>query len=1025
MARGDIRLISVDATNGPNFEIEIGGANLRYKVEIAAESRLLRADQFAHHTPQNYFSTGIVPAPVSGTLTWSLPAGIWPQLRTGLDSEGRIYCRVSILGPGVNVRNPPLGQEANAPAFTTSISPEAIFFTGLDPELIKDFEMAWNHIRIKATYPANGSLPTTAQATLVSRATGATLQVPLERESDTSRVFVSEPVFLHGYDGDIPSGFSRLRVNYTDIVTCTLENKTRDLEIRDLHALAAATNPGGVLLTHNGPSTVTVNPAANQVQELSVRLTGPGAVPIEGANIIWRIDGHSESFISTTDENGITSLEFMPDRKGKFSALTEGLLVGEAISRGQRNVTAIPEDNLFYSLLEQMPPQFTVNLIGPTTLSILEIGGEPFTGVFPGDQIYFEINLGDAEMARFASPPSTLTATVLDIDGGTHTVTLTKEVYDYKFVSRTALVLSTNSFHKKGDPITFSYQNHQVQAPFYFTQEDITFLEGRKALEELRQALSVARQSTSLTAEQKELMNVKFLMIVNALSFLNTTGVHSGFMAAIASKYLELISYPMEHLGQPVDVPANSQPLPSSVAHSAARYVRSVEQNELQAIFRHWIQVGNWTVFNTMFVVTIEVVKVLLSPLIGAYVLIGAKTIEGKKATMLERILGGLEAMTALIPLALVMARYGKAAKAFRRKVGYDDIRTGNLKMGQAIEQSTFTVPSITSANALNELTMAFNTSLLTESVNLKLAYYSNKNIQKLQATIRRHRNNLTNKRAELNTLLQREATQGPSPELTDEINWTKERINTLENDYIPANQAKLRHERQRNREATKKLDELYLGREMAREDLEFMRDEGLLPGSHDLFVGTPTHRLYEFQLNEQLSMTNSALATATGWRSAQPMEVVRAYRSTRWGRHPNFSVGPPMRDLPKPDHFNIDPTDLRAGDSKYYTHWPDEAFNPGTDLLSHPYIKDSVDTIVDTIEKGRLVQYTEIKRLMPGQPPSAIWNEVFNKDFYIFTPVDVPQRVQNLIKSSVMGAGRNLKFITVPADLDAWLRAI
>ena len=1024
MAIGDIRLINVNTTNGPNFEIEIGGNNLRYKVELASESRLLRADQFAHHTAQNYFSSGIVPSPVSGMLSWSVPPGVWPQLRTSLDSEGRVYCRVSILGAGVNVRNPPIGQEANAPVFTTSVSPEAIFFTGLDSEQVKDNEMAWNYIRIKATYPASGALPTSAQATLLSVATGEVLNVPLERDNSNSRVLVSEPVFLHGIDGDIQQTFTQIRVSYTDTLHCSLENKTKDLEIRDFHALPGATDPGGFRLSHNGPASVTIDPAQNQSSPVSVRMTGPGSVPIEGANIIWKIDGHIDSFISTTDENGVTNLEFLPDHKGKFSVLTDGLLLGEAVSRGQRTITAIPEENIYYSLLEQSPPQFSVHLVGPTTMAILQLGGEQYSNILTGDELYFEINLGDADMTGFSSLPVSLDATVRDVDGRILSVTLTREVYDYKFVSRTALILTTNSFHLNGTMVTFLYGNYQVQVPFYFTLEAVTAFEGKKVLQEFRPALSGALQSSSLTAEQRELITVRLQLNDNALSFLGNTATHPGFLAAIASKYLELINMPLEFLGQPVDVPANSLPLPSIVAHSTARYVRSVEQRELEAIFRHWIHVGTWSVFNGMFVFMLETVKFVLSPVIGAYVAISGKTIEGKKATLLERVLGGLDALTALIPVAIAISRYGRAAKAFRRKVGFD-VRAENLKMGQAIEQSTFKVPAITSANALDELTQAFNVTTRLESKNLKIAFYSNRNIEKLQGTLRRHRNNLANKRGELDTLLQREINNGPSPELTEEIRWTRERINKLENVDIPNRQTELRHELRRNREATKALDDLYVGREMAREDLEFLRDEGLIPGAHDQFVGTPANRLYEFQLNEQLSMTNSPLSIATGWRSAAPRSVVVPYRPTRWGTRPNFHVGDPMRSLPRPDHLNIDPNDLRIGDSKYFTHWPDEALNPGTDLLRHEFIKDRIDQIVNTVEKGRLVQYTEVKALMAGQPPSAIWNEVFNKQFYIFTPVDVPQRVQNVIRSSVMGAGRNLHFITVPTDLNAWLRAI
>jgi len=61
----------------------------------------------------------------------------------------------------------------------------------------------------------------------------------------------------------------------------------------------------------------------------------------------------------------------------------------------------------------------------------------------------------------------------------------------------------------------------------------------------------------------------------------------------------------------------------------------------------------------------------------------------------------------------------------------------------------------------------------------------------------------------------------------------------------------------------------------------------------------------------------------------------------------------------------------------------------------------------------------------MPNAPPSAVWRQVFRKEFYIFAPVDVPPRVADGLRASVMGAGQNLHFITVPVDLDAWLRAL
>jgi len=149
------------------------------------------------------------------------------------------------------------------------------------------------------------------------------------------------------------------------------------------------------------------------------------------------------------------------------------------------------------------------------------------------------------------------------------------------------------------------------------------------------------------------------------------------------------------------------------------------------------------------------------------------------------------------------------------------------------------------------------------------------------------------------------------------------------------------------------KLDELYLGREMAREDLEFLQLEGLIPGAHIKFNGTAANRIYEFQINEHLVDPSNP----TAWTEAHPRPVVAAYRQTRWGTRPHFEVGPPMRGLPRPDHMNIDPTDLRIADSKYFTWWPDEAYQAGADLMVHEFIADLIDQMVRTIEKGRLVQ--------------------------------------------------------------------
>jgi hypothetical protein len=1000
----------------PEFAITIGDGT-RYRVEITNQHQLIGVGgPVAAH-----YDSGIQSLPGGGTATYSMPPPAWQQLDK---SAGHLYFALTAAGPGGQIaRSFTPGHTQNAPRFSLTATAESIEFTSLDVAQTKTVEHAWKHIMLKATYPAAGTLPASASAALRSRETGDLINLILVPYEQNGRVFVSDPVFLHGADGDFQSGFQRIRVGYTDELTAQLDSQSRAIAIHDLPALAGAAHPGGFVLAHHGLQSITVDPANGQNSRIAARLTRDGGEPIAGARLIWRIEGHSTSFITTTDEDGISDLEFLPDRSGRFAVFTDGLMLGEQVSRGPRTVTVVPEDHVFYSLLEQDVPRFTVNLIAPTTIRMVQLGGQEYGYIVSGDELYFEVYLGDADLAQFAAPPDRLDTTLTDFDGNAQSVELTRDVYPYKFVSRSPITLTSYNTDRRGAPVGYSWRSYTIQLPMYIWDSDPMYWEGYKALNELRTVLIEARRHPGLSTAQAEALAVKSQLVANGMALLSVNHAEVGTVglaAGLAAKYLELVQYPIERLGQPIDVPASHMPLPQVLGQTPVRYVRSVEQAEIESIIRHWMHLGSTAVLNAAMVLMLETVKFILAPLIGAYTAVTGQTVEGQRASLLERVLGGIDAMLALIPVAMAVSRYGRAARSYRRQLAWDP-NLPDAPLQRIISDLPFQVPAIRSSSALTELSQAFRVSTRAEVVQLKKAFYSERNIQQLRRTIERHQTNLANKRSELDNLLQRETAQGPSPELSHDINRARGRINDLENQHIPNRRAELQHELTRHRQAARKLDELYLGREMAREDLEFLQQEGLIPGAHDKFNGTAANRIYEFQINEHLVDPS----TPTAWTEAHPRPVVAAYRPTRWGTRPHFEVGPPMRGLPRPDHMNIDPVDLRIGDSKYFTWWPDEAYQAGVDLMAHEFIADRIDQMVRTIEKGRLVQFTEIRRAMPNAPPSAVWRQVFQKEFYIFTPVDVPPRVADALRTSVMGAGQNLHFITVPVDLDAWLRAL
>ena len=214
-----------------------------------------------------------------------------------------------------------------------------------------------------------------------------------------------------------------------------------------------------------------------------------------------------------------------------------------------------------------------------------------------------------------------------------------------------------------------------------------------------------------------------------------------------------------------------------------------------------------------------------------------------------------------------------------------------------------------------------------------------------------------------------------------------------------------------------RKLDDISAGRRLDVERLRAMDEAKTLPAQDDAFDGVRSTRLYENQVQVELSGKNAA------WRGGNKFELRKPYQRTNWGK--GLDIAEKKTYAPEPDHVCYDPDSFAVGDSKYYAYWPEGDAYSALDQLGQARVEERATAVVDTIEKARLSQYEMLRNVSGDVPPSTLWKNVFERDIVIATPIDVPDYFVSMVRSRVMGAGRNVKFVTVAARLDTWANSI
>jgi hypothetical protein len=901
-----------------------------------------------------------------------------------------------------------------------------IGFTRLDPDAPLAEADVGQLLAVQIDAP--GAEPPCA-VTLRNPRTGQSIELMPERLAAGSAIWVTQPVLLHA-EAEVPVAADPTAQRIAPPALAgapgdTLSAACAGAEASLPVAAPAAAGPlcDGIVLSAAGAARVVLDLGAQAEPGITVRLADTLGRPVAGEALLWHMAGYEEALAIVTDDNGLATLSFAAGAAGRCVALVDGLLLADRIPRGSHQITVVPEDELLYPLMASGPVRFSVELRTPTLLAILGGDYKPAVALDPEVQARFQVVLDTADAD---AAPQQLRGMVTGPGGSVREVTLVRQAASAIYESDVQVLQAAG---ERGT-VTFTCCDRSVAVPWF--PDPVSARAGlvRAELEATRREIDAIHDAMAI-GDERYLLGLKSKLIGNALQWMAQVQPLWGALAvAIGETYLELLESDAEGLGAICRDPPDRRFLPQMLKHLQIRCWCEGEKTELELTLDAMVRLVQGKFDRFYGEAIIETAKFVLAPQIGAYTAISGRTVEGAKATRLERVLGAVTALAAVAPAGIAVARHLRAARAYERQIaratriidGHEAAfeRLALHGLGEAVGQGAFAVTAEYAERAIARLAADVERKALKDLRAARLARWLDRRASNLEARLTQARQSLPAARAELDALranrLALKAKRASTRQIAGRIRSAEARVRKIERD-VPELEKRLGDHRAERAALANELDAASVGRYLTGRELQQFERAGVLPGPHDSIEGVAAHRLFELDVDEFLK------AQSAQWQYKGKWHIEKSYRTTDWGRR--FGVSRKETKAPEtPDHIDLDPQSLHGVDSKMYPSWPQRrpAAAAGD---ARRLIDDRTREVVDTIEKTRLVQYHVLRGQMPGATPTAVWKEVWRRRITIATPVEVPAYFQNIVRASVRGAGRNVDFRVVPIDLRRWAAAI
>ena len=870
----------------------------------------------------------------------------------------------------------------------------------IDPALPLNALHAFELVRIKAVFKEAPEEDVKAQ--LVST-TGSTLSVPLKKmQNNTS--YISEPVNLEltGFNDAIKT--LKLTVSNNDTLTVKIKDTVKIFPIT-WPELPEVPDVKGIRIFRNGPQNVTIDPQAGIDGALSVRVVDEFDEPMANIRIAWEVKGFEGDMPCTiTNEEGVTNLSFVAASNGGFIPVEDDLPIAEKLKSNRQTLTPVFEDEKLLPLVTSEPIEFTVDLVAPTFLSILNKNFAKTTYLTKGENAYFQVVPGRGDSSGISE---SFKVKITEPDGDDDTITLTETKRDGWYENEKEPWEVT--YEEDGDKVTLHFLNHSTSVPVYETVLKAQNAQLYPMLNKMRQINLKIRQGGNLTPALQKELHLKGKMLANAIAWLEEPHPIYQLPIAITSKYLELLELSGEELGNMQDTPVDINSMPNALKGTRIVYACQKEATIINQIIsdtaRRFFDRTNWLLISTA-------VEIIAAPHIGAYTAYTGLNLEGKKVGTLERFAGGAMALTGLLPLGFAFRRYAKAARALERQA-INHLDWYAVTMEKAYTNQIFAIKAATCQQLRAQMAGMFKKSIQAEQRIQKQATKALDDVNDLEARIAKLEEDISSSKAKLQAEVQRRANNPSLKPITKKMKSNQRGIARKEKS-LELRRQELVKAKNKHKKHLEALDTLYLGRELEKKHLLQLMDEDLLPAYNDKFGGRKSTDLYQAQVEVDL------FATEKLWAGVTKRKIHSPYRQTRWGNE--FKVSKKKTIAPEADHLHV--KDLRGADSKYWTFWPKEGGRLGNVLKDLDTVTHRVRQAVNSIEKGRQIQYNILSK-KTGQEGMQVWKKVWDLDFHIITPIPVPAEVQNMIKASVGGAGRNIKFTVVPVRLNHWAKSI
>lgn len=871
--------------------------------------------------------------------------------------------------------------------------------TRLDPSVAVTRLHPHELLRVKAVFKKP---PLQEVSVMLSSTAGSSLSVKLQPyRSDT--VYLSEPIDLVLPEYASLLGILSMQVPAEGILTLQW-NETIETFLISWPELPEIPDLPGIRITRNGPQEVVIDPQAGIHGALSVRVIDEFDDPIPNCRIAWHIENFEGSMPCTvTDAEGVTELKFLEASFGGFIPVEDGLPLSDQLHATQYKLFPVVEDATLAPLVSSEAIEFTVDLVAPTYLSILNHEFKPAVYLVEGENTTFRVAPGRADGRGISGK---VPVTVIDPKEDSHEWELPET---YKKGSYESKEPWEAIYREDGDKVVLRFQQHQVEVPVY---KDA--LRGQNAqlyplLNTLRQVNLKARQAEGLSQEQQRELHLKGRMIANAIAWLDEPHPVYELPIAITHKYLELLELPVAELGAMEEIPVTVHKMPNALKNTRIMYTCKKEAEEIDAVIsitaRERYDRNYWIMLSTA-------VEIIAAPHIGAYTAYTGRDLEGRKVSMLERLAGGAVVVASLLPLGLAFRRYAKAARALERQA-INHLDWYATTMERAYLEDIFSIQAATCRQLRSQMASLFSKSVKAEQKILSQAQKALDDIESLEQRITKLEDDIKATKEKLKAEIQRRADDPSLKAVTQEMqSW--ERGMVRQEKSLDLRRQELQSARTRHAMHVDRLNELYIGRNLEKQQLSKMMDEGILPAQNDKFGGRKSTDLYQVQAEADLAATDSA------WAGVTKREIHTPYRQTRWGD--KFKVAEKKTAAPEADHLCM--SDLKGADSKYWTFWPQEGGKLGNILKDVDTVTHRVRQAVNSIEKGRQIQYNILSERV-GRQGMDVWQQVWDLDFHIVTPIPVPAEIQNIIRASVGGAGRNIKFTVVPARLNHWVQSL